>query len=243
MLELKSYLEDRWVTGTGDGQILFDPASGEAVAKTSTEGLDLKAAVGHARSVGNPTLRKMTFAERGELLAGLSKAVHQGREELIELSTLNTGTTRGDGKFDKEAKAEDIEAGGKMIPSFMIPTEAEVHEAEEEAQVQTEEDQLTRAWQVIHSYFSEDNDGLNESGLRGVINAMGFAVNTCVEDIANLTVENTRLTEAVSELTGLLYESEDEDEDEDEKPKKKMPSWMKQGDDDEDDEDDDEMKD
>jgi hypothetical protein len=153
-----------------------------------------------------------------------------------------------DGKFDKEAKAEDedydedyVDEGSysKMVPSFMVPTENEVQEAEEQARAQAEEDQLTKAWQVVHAYFNEDNDGLNEAGLRGVINAMGFCLDTCVEDISNLVVENEQLVEAVNELTGLLQEQENgEDEDEKEKgdeeeeeeeegEKKKMPAFFK----------------
>ena len=151
---------------------------------------------------------------------------------------------------DEEGDEETVvESSGKMVPAFLIPTEEEVQEAEEQQQALAEEDRLSRAWEVVNTYFSEDDDGLNEEGLRGVINAMGYALNTAVEDIANLTVENERLTEAVNELTGLLHEAEsglyeggyngkmdyddededkDKDDDEDEEKKgKKLPPWLK----------------
>ena len=142
------------------------------------------------------------------------------------------------------------EQNGKMVPSFLIPTDREVYEAEAQAEIVAEEDKLSRAWEVVNSYFTEDDDGLNEDGLRGVINAMGYALNTAVEDIANLTVENERMTEAVNELTSLLHEAEaglyeggyngkmgdyddedkdddededEDDDDEDEKSKKRRP--------------------
>ncbi len=44
---------------------------------------------------------------------------------------------------------------------------------------------------------------------------MGFALNVAVEDISGLTDENIRLNEAVEELTGLLYETDDSDDDDD----------------------------
>ena len=69
-------------------------------AQTSTAGLDLAAALTHARTVGAPTLQAMTFAERGALLAAMSKAIHAQREALIEVGRLNAGNTRGDAKFD-----------------------------------------------------------------------------------------------------------------------------------------------
>lgn len=100
MITLESYLQDSFHVGEGEGHDLVNPATGEVVAKTSTTGLDLGAAVKHARDVGGPALRALTFAERGALLAKMSKVLYEAREELIEVSTLNGGTTRRDGKFD-----------------------------------------------------------------------------------------------------------------------------------------------
>lgn len=100
MIELRSYLEGKWVAGEGDGSTLVNPATEEAVARASTRGLDFASALTHARRVGGPALRAMTFAERGERLKKLSKALHEAREALIDASILNAGTTRGDSKFD-----------------------------------------------------------------------------------------------------------------------------------------------
>ncbi|MAG32390.1 MAG: aldehyde dehydrogenase [Deltaproteobacteria bacterium] len=113
MKVLKSYLADTWQTGEGAGSTLFDPASGGAIATTSTAGLDLAAALTHARATGGPALRAMTFAERGALLTGISKAVHQFRDELLQLSLENTGTTLKDGKFDIDGATATLAAYGK----------------------------------------------------------------------------------------------------------------------------------
>ena len=43
---------------------------------------------------GGPALREMSFAQRGELLSSMSKALYAKREEFIEQSLLNTGVTR-----------------------------------------------------------------------------------------------------------------------------------------------------
>ena len=58
------------------------------------------AALQHARTVGGPTLRRMTFAQRGELLLQLSQAIHAHRDALIDIARVNMGATRGDAKFD-----------------------------------------------------------------------------------------------------------------------------------------------
>jgi hypothetical protein len=122
-----------------------------------------------------------------------------------------------DGKYGKSrggAKNENVEEvrGGKMIPGFLVaptPSEAEIAEAEEKRVEEAAASQLNRAWEVINAYFGEDDDGLNDEGLRGVINAMGHALNVAVEDIRMLSGENVRLTEAVNDLNRLLKESED----------------------------------
>ena len=100
MIRLQSYLQGQWREGTGEGATLVDPATGEPVATTSTKDLDLAGAVRHAREVGGPALRAMTFAERGALLKKMSKALHAAREELIADSIRNAGTPRSDAKFD-----------------------------------------------------------------------------------------------------------------------------------------------
>lgn len=127
------------------------------------------------------------------------------------------------------AKNEDVNS--KMIPAFMVPSEQEVQENDEALAEQAEKDQLKRAWEVINTYFGEDDDGLNEQGLRGVINAFGFALNTAVEDVALLSSENVRLTEAVNDLNRILKESELS---EGYGGKSKKMPWMKKDDDDED---------
>jgi oxepin-CoA hydrolase/3-oxo-5,6-dehydrosuberyl-CoA semialdehyde dehydrogenase len=100
MKTLASYLCGTWRTGAAPMATLVNPSTEEAIAECSTHGIDLKAALAFGRDVGGPALRTMTFAERGALLKRMSAALHEAREELIELSIDNVGATRGDAKFD-----------------------------------------------------------------------------------------------------------------------------------------------
>ena len=97
---LSSYVCGEWVEGTGGFAELVNPTTEEVLAETSTGGVDFGAVLDHARTKGNPALRSMTFAERGAVIGGLSKAIHEHREELIDLAIANGGNTRGDAKFD-----------------------------------------------------------------------------------------------------------------------------------------------
>lgn len=100
MIQLQSHLAGRWQTGTGTGATLVNPTTEEALATATSEGLDLAEALAHARDVGGPALRALSFAERAAALKALSIAIHEHREELIELGVSNAGNTRGDAKFD-----------------------------------------------------------------------------------------------------------------------------------------------
>lgn len=118
MQTLTSWLQDTWTAGEGPGSTLHHAVTGEALATTSTRGLDLGAAMAHARNVGGPALRAMTFAERGALLTRLSSVIHAHRDELIELAQQNSGNTRGDAKFDIDGASGTLAFYGKLGESL-----------------------------------------------------------------------------------------------------------------------------
>ena len=100
MIQLRSYLGDQWVAGSGSPQTLLNPATEEPLANASSGGLDLRGALEHARTRGGPALRALTFAERGALLKAMADAMQGERDRLIELGIANGGNTRSDAKFD-----------------------------------------------------------------------------------------------------------------------------------------------
>jgi oxepin-CoA hydrolase/3-oxo-5,6-dehydrosuberyl-CoA semialdehyde dehydrogenase len=114
MKKLASYVNGSWVVGTGPTQTLYNPATEEAIAETSTEGIDFAAAVHHARTRGGPALRALTFAERGKLLQRMAKAIHDAREELLGLAVQNGGNTRGDAKFDVDGASATLAAYAEL---------------------------------------------------------------------------------------------------------------------------------
>ena len=99
-MKLKSFVSGEWHEGGGKAVTLLNPATEEPLAETDTQGIDFSAALGHARSVGGPALRSMTFAERAERLQDVYEVLYANREELIDLSISNGGNTRNDAKFD-----------------------------------------------------------------------------------------------------------------------------------------------
>ncbi|MBN9619165.1 MAG: 3,4-dehydroadipyl-CoA semialdehyde dehydrogenase, partial [Actinobacteria bacterium] len=98
MTVLRSYVSGRWVAPE-DGRPIPDAVTGEEVARVSSDGLDLAAALDHGRRVGGPALRALSFHERAELAKSVGLMLREHRDELYALSA-RTGATLFDSKFD-----------------------------------------------------------------------------------------------------------------------------------------------
>ncbi len=122
---LASYLSGSWSAGSGSKVTLVNPSTEEPLAEVHGGGHDLTGAFGYARTTGGRELGQLTFAQRGALLAGLAKAIHGAREELIALAIANGGNTRGDAKFDIDGGALALshyaELGAKLGETQIIP--------------------------------------------------------------------------------------------------------------------------
>ncbi|MGI8612101.1 MAG: phenylacetic acid degradation bifunctional protein PaaZ [Sphingomicrobium sp.] len=108
--QLLNYARDGWFAGEGNLAELPSAIDGSPVATTGSGGLDFAAMLRHARDVGGPALRKLTFHERARMLKALGLAIMARKEELYELS-YSTGATRKDGWID-------IEGGAGTLFSF-----------------------------------------------------------------------------------------------------------------------------
>ena len=114
MQTLESYVLGRWQAGAGAGRTLVDPTTEEPLATLGTDGIDFGAVLSHGRETGGPALRALGFARRGEVLADLSAALHEGRDELLDLSIRCAGTTRSDAKFDVDGAIGTLSAYAHM---------------------------------------------------------------------------------------------------------------------------------
>jgi len=110
METLSSYVLGRWHAGEGKTRTLVDPSNEEPLAECGTGGIDFGAVLAHAREIGGPALRALGFEARGKLLKALSGAIHEHRDELLDLSIRCAGTTRGDAKFDVDGATGTLAA-------------------------------------------------------------------------------------------------------------------------------------
>lgn len=110
---LKNYVCGEWRAGEGEGQLLTDAVTGQAVALAGTEGIDFAEVLGYARTVGNPALRKMSFHERGNRLKALAMHLRQHLDRFYEIS-YSTGATRADSWIDIEGGIGNLFANASL---------------------------------------------------------------------------------------------------------------------------------
>ena len=86
MTVLRSYTGGQWRTPAGEGTALRDAVTGQEVARISSDGIDMAAALEYGRAVGGPALRELTFHQRAALLKALGSYLREHRDDLYARS-------------------------------------------------------------------------------------------------------------------------------------------------------------
>ena len=113
MNKLGNLIQDRWITGNGEGTPLLNAVNGKLIGHADTDGIDIESAYAHAREVGGPALRAMTFQERGRMLKRLALHLHAMKEEFYQVSWA-TGATRADSWIDIEGGIGNLFANASL---------------------------------------------------------------------------------------------------------------------------------
>src|SRR5256885_12326477 len=83
--QLLNYERDRWIAGDGSLSEIPSAIDGAPVAMTGSGGLDFGGMLRHARDVGGPAPRKLTFHERARMLKAPGQAGHARQEKQFRL--------------------------------------------------------------------------------------------------------------------------------------------------------------
>ena len=128
-MQLLSYVQGRWHAGGRDAQLLRDATTGQVIAAASSDGIDFRAVLRHAREVGGPALRRLTFHDRAGLLKGLAKLLTGHKEEFYTLSYA-TGATRSDSWIDIDGGIGTLFAyasrGTRELPNSRVYVDGDV---------------------------------------------------------------------------------------------------------------------
>ena len=161
MTLLRSYVSGTWVTPTGQGRPVFDAVTGDEVARVSSDGIDMAAALAYGRATGGPALRELTFHQRAALLKALGSILREHRDELYELSA-RTGATLGDARFD-------VDGGIGVLLSYASRAKREL--PNDTVYVEATPDALGRGGQFLGQHILTSMHGVAVQ-----INAFNFPV-------------------------------------------------------------------
>jgi oxepin-CoA hydrolase / 3-oxo-5,6-dehydrosuberyl-CoA semialdehyde dehydrogenase len=128
-MNLQSYVCGVWKSGADHGVAMRDATTGEVIAMASSGGIDFAAVLEHARKVGGPALRALTFHERAGLLRTLAKRLSELKEELYQLS-YRTGATKSDSLIDIDGGIGTVFAfagkAGRELPNSRVYVDGDV---------------------------------------------------------------------------------------------------------------------
>ena len=120
---------ERGRSGRDAGVAMRDATTGEIVAHASSAGIDFAAVLDHARGVGGPALRALTFHERAAALKALAKRLSELKEEFYALS-YRTGATKSDALIDIDGGIGTVFAfagkGSRELPNARVYIDGDV---------------------------------------------------------------------------------------------------------------------
>jgi oxepin-CoA hydrolase / 3-oxo-5,6-dehydrosuberyl-CoA semialdehyde dehydrogenase len=117
MNKLQNYIAGNWLTGDGEGQLLYNAVTGEPIAAATSKGLDFASMTDYARKVGNANLRKLTFHERGRMLKALAMHLKNHLDKFYKIS-YQTGATKADSWVDIEGGIGNLFANASLRRRF-----------------------------------------------------------------------------------------------------------------------------
>jgi len=116
MKKIQHYITGQWLEGTDKGIPVFDAITGELIANSAVDGLNVSDALQYGRDKGE-TLRKMTFQERGNMLKKLALYLTKKKDAFYELS-YRTGATKVDSWIDIEGGFGNLFANASLRKLF-----------------------------------------------------------------------------------------------------------------------------
>jgi oxepin-CoA hydrolase/3-oxo-5,6-dehydrosuberyl-CoA semialdehyde dehydrogenase len=114
---LGNYINGSWLQSEADGTPLFNAVTGDTIAIATRQQLDFDSILRYGRKIGGPSLRKMTFQQRGEMLKKLALYLTKRKETYYEIS-YQTGATRIDSWIDIEGGFGNLFANASLRRNF-----------------------------------------------------------------------------------------------------------------------------
>ena len=95
MQQLKSYVKDNWFTANNGFKDIKSAIDDRVIAQISSQGIDFKSVLEHARTIGGQNLRALDFHQRANLVKKIALYLEENKEKLYQIA-FESGATRRD---------------------------------------------------------------------------------------------------------------------------------------------------
>ena len=99
ILDVASFAAGEWIAPDAGAREVESAITGRVIARAGQDRLDTQSILDHARRVGGPALRRLTFHDRARMLKALAQHLNEHKQTLYDLS-YDTGATLADHRFD-----------------------------------------------------------------------------------------------------------------------------------------------
>lgn len=189
---LQSYVEGHWHSGNAAPQLATCAITGDVIAHVDSSGIDMAAALKHARTKGGPALRKMTFHQRAELVKKIAQLLTEHKEALYALS-FHTGATRADSWIDID---------GGIATAFVLASKGKRELPNETFALDGEFETLSR-----NGTFGGRHIYIPKEGVAVHINAFNFPIWGMLEKMAPALIAGMPVITKPATATSYLAEA------------------------------------
>lgn len=99
LLDVKSFAAGHWIRPDANARTIENAVTGDALGRAGNDALDVQGMLDHARDVGGPALRKLTFHDRARMIKALAAHLNTHKQALYDIS-FASGATQADHHID-----------------------------------------------------------------------------------------------------------------------------------------------
>jgi len=129
--QISSFAAGEWIAPDSSARTITSAITGDVIAEAGNATLDVTSMLEHARDVGGPNLRALTFHDRAKILKSLATHLGENKQALYDLS-FNTGATQTDNLIDIDGGIGTMSVfaakGRRELPDAHIYLDGEVEQ-------------------------------------------------------------------------------------------------------------------
>ena len=129
--DVSSFVSGKWIAPGDGARDIENAVTGQVMARAGNNALDVPAMLTHARNVGGPALRALTFHDRARLIKALALHLNEHKQALYDIS-FASGATQADHMIDVDGGIGTMfvfaSKGRREMPDSQVYLDGEVEQ-------------------------------------------------------------------------------------------------------------------